>query len=175
MLEVCLRYGTALFSLALETDKAIKWQKEMKELIYLIEENGELLELLNSKFVSIDERKDIVDNVLLFEDEELSSFIKLILDNGRISYLKDILYSFNTLCNRHRGILEGYVYSVEQLSKSQIESIENALSKKEGKIIELRNLIDKSLIGGLKVVIEDRVYDDSIKFHLEKMKTTLIK
>ena len=94
MLEVCLRYGTALFSLALETGKVIKWQKEMKELIYLIEENGELLELLNSKFVSIDERKDIVDNVLLFEDEELSSFIKLILDNGRISYLKDILYSF---------------------------------------------------------------------------------
>ena len=174
MLEVCLRYGSALFSLAVEKNKIDSWQKEIKELISLIEENQELLELLNSKFLSVEERKGLVDQLLLFEDEELNSFIKIIIDNERIPYLKDILYAFNSFCNEHKGVKEGYIYSVTQIDKQQIESIEKALSKKEGKQIELRNIIDKSLIGGLKVVIEDRVYDDSIKFHLEKMKTTLI-
>lgn len=175
MLEVSLRYGSALFSLALEQNKVVQWQKEIKELISLIEENKDFLELLDSKFLSASERKDIADKTLLFDDEYLNSFIKVIIDNKRINIFLDILYAFNSLCNEHRDIIEGYLYSVTPLNKEQIQHIESALSKKEGKNVELRNLIDKSLIGGLKVVIEDRVYDDSIKYHLKEMKTTLMK
>lgn len=175
MLEVSLRYGSALFSLAIDLNKVKEWQKEIKELINLLEDNEEFVMVLSSKFLSLDKRKQIVDETIKFDDEELNSFIKVIIDNGRSEYLKDILYAFNTLCNEHQGIIEGLLYSVTPIDKKQIELIENSLSKKEKKKVELRNLIDKSLIGGLKVVIEDRVYDDSIKYHLEKMKTTLMK
>lgn len=175
MLEISLRYGSALFSIALEQNKVKEWQIEIKELINLLEDNQYFVMLLSSKFLSIDKRKQIVDETIKFDDEELNSFIKVIIDNNRSEYLIDILYAFNTLCNEHQGIVEGLLYSVTPIEKTQIQLIEKSLSEKEKRKVELRNLIDKSLIGGLKVVIEDRVYDDSIKYHLEKMKTTLMK
>ena len=175
MLEISLRYGSALFSIALEQNKVKEWQIEIKELINLLEDNQDFVMLLSSKFLSLDKRKQIVDETIKFDDEELNSFIKVIIDNNRSEYLIDILYAFNTLCNEHQGIVEGLLYSVTPIEKTQIQLIEKSLSEKEKRKVELRNLIDKSLIGGLKVVIEDRVYDDSIKYHLEKMKTTLMK
>lgn len=175
MLEISLRYGSALFSIALEQNKVKEWQIEIKELINLLEDNQDFVMLLSSQFLSLDKRKQIVDETIKFDDEELNSFIKVIIDNNRSEYLIDILYAFNTLCNEHQGIVEGLLYSVTPIEKTQIQLIEKSLSEKEKRKVELRNLIDKSLIGGLKVVIEDRVYDDSIKYHLVKMKTTLMK
>jgi F-type H+-transporting ATPase subunit delta len=92
-----------------------------------------------------------------------------------MNYILDILSSFNSLCNEHFGVLEGIIYSVEPLDKKYIQQIQDILSKKENVKCELKNIIDKSLIGGLKVMINDHIYDDSIKFHLEKMKSTLLK
>ena len=43
------------------------------------------------------------------------------------------------------------------------------------KKVELKNQIDESLIGGVKIVIKDRVYDSSIKYKLEQLKSSLIK
>ena len=53
MNELALRYGNALYSLALDFDKVELWQKEIKELIKLFKENPEFLELLNSDFLTI--------------------------------------------------------------------------------------------------------------------------
>ena len=41
--------------------------------------------------------------------------------------------------------------------------------------VELKNIIDPSLIGGVKVVIKDRIYDGSIKHHIDMMKQDLLK
>ena len=40
---------------------------------------------------------------------------------------------------------------------------------------KLKNQINESLIGGVKIVIRDRVYDSSIKYKLEQLKSSLIK
>lgn len=175
MLELALRYGSALHSLALDLNKVELWQKEMKELTKLLTENNEFLNLLNSEFLSIKERKQIVNNTIIFDDAELNAFINIIIDNNRVSNLLEILEAFNSLCNQTLGILEGVIFSVERLDESQISSIETAIAKKEQVKIELKNVIDKSLIGGLKVFINGHVYDDSIKYHLEKMKNSLRK
>ena len=53
--------------------------------------------------------------------------------------------------------------------------IEKKISALEENKVELRNQIDKSLIGGVKVVIGDHIYDDSIKHHLDELKTNLTK
>ena len=161
MSELALRYGSALHSLALDLNKVELWQKEMKELTKLLTENNEFLNLLNSEFLRIEERKQIVNNTIIFDDAELNAFINIIIDNNRVSKLLEIL--------------EGIIFSVERLDESQISSIETAIAKKEQVKIELKNVIDKSLIGGLKVFINGHVYDDSIKYHLEKMKNSLRK
>ena len=90
MSELALRYGSALHSLALDFNKVELWQKEMKELTKLLTENNEFLNLLTSEFLSIEERKQIVNNTIIFDDAELNAFINIIIDNNRVSNLLEI-------------------------------------------------------------------------------------
>ena len=60
------------------------------------------------------------------------------------------------------------------LSKEQIEKIEKTLSLKEGKTVILKNKINPSLIGGAKIIINDRVYDNSVVNRIENIKKNLL-
>ena len=77
--------------------------------------------------------------------------------------------------NEYRGVTEGLVYSTERLSEDQLSKLNKTISSVEKRPVELRNIIDPTLIGGVKVVINDHIYDGSIKHHIENMKNSLIK
>lgn len=53
--------------------------------------------------------------------------------------------------------------------------MEDALSKKENKTIRLRVVNDPSLIGGIKVEINNRVFDGSIKNKVALLKKELLR
>jgi len=174
MNELALRYGSALFSLASETNKVSELQLEMKELKKIIDDNPDFVTLLNNDFLSIDERKAIIDTLLKDFDDSIICFIKIIVENGRAKYLSDIVISFNSLCNEYRGVKEGLLISTIPIDNKLKSEIEAKISIKEKQKVELINKIDPSLIGGVKVVINDHVYDGSIKNQIEAMRTNLL-
>ena len=90
-------------------------------------------------------------------------------------YLIEIFDGFNSLVNEYRGVKEGLVYSTEKLSEKQLSDLNKKISEVEKMPTELRNIIDPSLIGGVKIVINDHIYDGSIKHHIEDMRTSLLK
>lgn len=169
------RYGQALYSLALEQDKILSWQEEVKELKTVFEENSDFIMVLGSSFLSLKERQEILEKTLVGVDKNIIALILVIMENNRTSYLLDIFNAFNSYCNEYRGISEGYVYSTLKLDKKIISQIEEKISKIEKHQVELKNVIDPTLIGGVKVIIHDRIYDGSIKHHIEMMKKDLLK
>lgn len=175
MNKVAMRYGEALFSLAKESEMVLPWQKEMKEFIKLVKENEEIITILSSGFYDVEKRVSIAKEIFKFDDEMLNNFIAIIVERNRFPLIEDIYTSFNTLCNQEQGITEGIVYSTYLLSNQEKELIEKKISKIENTKIELFNRIDKNLIGGLKIVINNHVYDDSIAHHIESMKASLLK
>ena len=100
--------------------------------------------------------------------------IKIVVDNNRALYLLGIFEDFNSLVNEYRGVKEGLVYSTEPLKEAALSKLTAAISKIEKQPIELKNMIDPSLIGGVKVVINDHIYDGSLKHNLEQMKSDLL-
>ena len=174
MNQIAQTYAEALYSLALEEKKLQKLQDEAKELSSVIDDNEDFLMLLNSRFMSVNERKEIADKILKDFDVNIINLVKVIVDNNRIDYLSDILQAFNSLCNDYRGIKEGLIYSAFPLDKQTINAVKNKISQIEQMEIELIAKIDPSLIGGIKVVINSHVYDGSIKNQLEKMNIDLL-
>ena len=73
------------------------------------------------------------------------------------------------------GILEGVVYVVNVLDTDTLNEIEKAVSQKEGKKVLLNQKLDTSLLGGIKVVIGDRVYDGSLKNKINSLQSELLK
>ena len=175
MESVASRYGLALYSLAMDKNKILDWQKEVKELTSILKENTDFIMVLGSSFISLDERLEMVDKSFVGVDEEIIALIKVVMENNRMHMILDIFESFNSYCNEYRGVSEGLVYSTLKLDQKVINQIEEKISEIEHHKVELKNVIDPTLIGGVRVVIRDRIYDGSIKHHLEMMKKDLLK
>ena len=175
MEKVSSHYGLALYSLAVDLDKVSEWQSQVKELSNIFLENDAFIVVLGSSFLPIEERQEILRKSLVGVDQEIISFILVIMDNNRTNEMLDIFDCFNSYCNEYRGVSEGLVYSTYKLDQKVIRQIEEKIEKVENNKVELRNIIDPSLIGGVKIVIHDHIYDGSIKHHIEMMKKDLLK
>lgn len=169
------RYASALLSIALQENKNEEYREYVKSIISILEEDDSLIKLLDSANLTKDEKKSIVDKV--FKScpyEYINNTIKVVIDNGRSKYLKDILTAFVSLSNARDGISEGYIYSAQNMTKEEIERISLAISKKINKKVYLLPKINEELIGGFKVVIDDYVFDTSILYKIEEMKASLM-
>ena len=174
MNQIAQTYAEALFSLGLEDKKLAKLQDEGKTLSEIIHDNEDFLLLIDSRFMSREERQDIASKILKDFDEDIVNFVKVLITNNRTNYIKDVLEAFNSLCNEYKGVKEGLIYSAFPLDKETINKIKNKISQIEGMDVELISRIDPSLIGGVKVVINSHVYDGSIKNQLERMQIDLL-
>ena len=175
MESVASRYGLALYSLALDENKVLSWQEEIKELSTVFKENTDFIMILGSSFLPIEERQEILNKTLKGVDKNILALILVVMENNRTNDLLDIFESFNSYCNEYRGVSEGLIHSTLKLDQKVINQIEEKISKIEHQQVELKNVIDPSLIGGVKIVIHDRIYDGSIKHHIEVMKKDLLK
>ena len=175
METVSSRYGLALYSLALEEKKLDLWQEEVRELSRIFRENTDFIMVLGSSFISLEERQEILEKTLVSVDKEIVSLIAVVMENNRINLILEIFESFNSYCNQYRGVSEGLIYSTVKLEEKVISQIEEKVSKIENSKVELKNVIDPSLIGGVKIVIKDHIYDGSIKHHINMMKQDLLK
>ena len=170
--EIAKRYADATFSL-FEENELLSMQSTCKELIKMLKENNDVVELFNNRFIEKSERVSLVDKTFIDLDFRLKNLIKVVIDNNRVKFLLEIFEGINSLINQHYNVLEGIVYSAFKLSDEEIQKVEQKISEVEQRKCSLRNVIDSSLIGGIKVAISSHVYDNSIKNKIEKMKIDL--
>ena len=171
--ELSKRYAQATFSLFKE-EELLDMQQECKELIKLFKENNEIIALLDNRFIEKDERISLVDKFFANIDERYKNLIKVVVNNNRTKFLKEIFEAINSLINQHFNVLEGYVFSAFPLDEKQIKKVEEKISSLEGKKCQLQLVIDQNLIGGIKVSISSHVYDNSILNRIEQMKVDLL-
>ena len=76
--------------------------------------------------------------------------------------------------NESLGILEGVVYSAAPLSEEEKKRIEDALAERLGDKVELTPILDPDLLGGVKVALDGKVYDGSLRHKLQEMKKHLL-
>ena len=174
MEEVVSRYADALVSLAKEEGKLEQYKFAVLSMSETLRLNPELLKYLKSYFVNEAEKNKVIDEFTRdFKLKNLTNFIKLLVVKHKIYLFKDIANEITKGINFELDVYEGFVYSTEPLEKDKILMISRVISQKIGKKVELKNKLDERLIGGVKVVVHDHVFDGSIKYKLETMKEQL--
>lgn len=174
MNEIALNYASALFSLAQEEKQIDSWLKQSKLLLDIVKDNDDLIVLLDSRFLSSEDRKARAEKIFKDFSIEIVNLLKVIIDYHRLALLDEIFQAFISLCNQSLGIKEGYLYSAFPLDKSLVTKIETKISRYENSAVSLITRLDPNLIGGIKIVIGGHVYDDSIKNQLEKLQANLL-
>ena len=168
------RYASALFSIALEENQVDFYRKEIKVIRKIFLENEDLIHLFSSYFIDDKEKNDVVDKIFSNENINIVNFIKIIIHNKRTISIIKIFDEFIKDCNQHLKIKDGIIYSVNELNQKQIKDLEKAIEAKLNYQVELINVIDKKLIGGFKIQVEDQIFDGSIKNRLENLRNSLI-
>ena len=99
-----------------------------------------------------------------------AKFLSLLLERDRLDYLPGIVSSYRRMLNDAKGRVEARVISAAALDDGLVNQLRERLRGVSGKDVVLQQETDPSLLGGLLIELEVRIYDGSIRTQLEKMK-----
>lgn len=165
------RYANAFLETAIELDVL----ESIKDDILLIREtfktSPELRIFLKSPVVKKDNKKEALSLIFGKRVQDITvNLLNILSDKNREVLLEDITNHFVDLYNIHHGIIEVVVYSASTLSKTQQKNLLTELEEYTGKKVRMTISVDESLIGGLKVRIQDTVIDGTVKHKLSQLK-----
>ena len=171
--EVKIGYALALLDIAKEEKITKKIYLQINQIIESLEKNEEFVLLLDSNIEQVKKEK-LIKNVFKNIHWSLTNVAMILMIKNNFKYFKDILNKLNKYLQDILKIEQGIIYSTEKLTSVKIKKIEEKVSKELDKKITLKNLIDKELIGGFKIVVGSIVIEDSVKSELKAMKDSLI-
>ena len=169
--NVSKRYAKAFFDVAGEENKYEEYYHELRHFSAVIEENTKLKEfLLNPVFEKAD-KKSVVDKILSKFELSFStvSFIRLLVDKGRIGGIGEIEGKYRILMDDALGIAKVQVKTAFPLTPELFVRLKQGLESLTGRKVEMQVEEDASLLGGIVVRVRDRLYDGSIKMQLDNM------
>lgn len=171
---VAKRYAVALFQLAKEQNALDRFEAELRTIKQVFNENEDFLTVLSNPKLSIDRKKLMVKEAFSSFSQMTLNTLYLLLDRHREDMILDVADEFIELANNEHGIAEAKVFSVRPLSEDEKTGISSVFAAKVGKVsLKIENVVDKSLIGGVKLRIGNRIYDGSVKGKLERLEREL--
>lgn len=169
-LTVDMTYASALFQAAEESGREKNVLDDAKDIVQAMKDNPELESFMKSPAIAAKEKKEVLCSI--FEGkiaQELMNFICILIDKGRIMHFDRMVRTYEGLYNSRDGSVTGVLYSVEPVSQDRMERFQEETSKLLGENIVLVNEIDKSLMGGVKIMVDGRVIDASIRSRFNRM------
>jgi F-type H+-transporting ATPase subunit delta len=165
------RYTRALFQLAREAREEDKIGQEIEQ-FFSVYTGSDLQKVLVNPAFPIGARKKILVQVI--ESQQLSAltkkFLSLLLERDRLAELPGIVSCYRRLLNEAKGRVEARVVSASALDTVLVEELRQRLRGISGKDVVLQQETDPSLLGGLLIELEGKIYDGSIRTQLEIMK-----
>ena len=106
--------------------------------------------------------------------KNLKNFFLLLIEKRRIFFVEKISESFLKLCLKKRGEIKASLISSKELSQSDLDKINKELSQSMGATLKFDYVVDKNLIGGLKLQLGSFMIDTSIKNKLKKYEQAML-
>lgn len=169
------RYAESLFDLAKEEQAIAAYQKDMLKVQEIFHDEN-IIQFFSHVALQDQDKMCVMQKCMEGQvSTYVYNFLLLLIKKRRIKYIISICRCFEALCNEYFGIKVGKLWSAYQLTDEEIHKIENALSQKLSQTIQLRLIVDSSLIGGVKVEIDNHVYDGSLSYKLESLRQELLR
>jgi F-type H+-transporting ATPase subunit delta len=96
-----------------------------------------------------------------------------LVENKRLLILSVITSLFEELKDKDEGVIEAEIIMAEQQDKKLVNNLLQSLEKRFNKKIEGKVVIDKSIVGGTKIIVGDTVIDASVRGQLDNLAYTL--
>ncbi|WP_238885800.1 F0F1 ATP synthase subunit delta [Clostridium sp. YIM B02551] len=170
------RYALALYQIAEEKGKVDEYLADLREICSYVYNDSNFFEVIKHPQISTSKKKEVFTNIFKGKvDEELLSFLLILVEKDRISYLKEKLNEMEKIHLERNNTLLATVQTVIPLERGQFDELKGNLEKKYDKKIILREEINESIIGGVYVRVGNEIIDGTVKSKLEEMKALMLK
>ena len=104
---------------------------------------------------------------------DAENFVRVLAENGRLGVVTEIRTHYEALKNEREGTIDAEVTTAFEMDQAQVADLVSRLEKSTGRKVKARVSVDKALIGGVKVVIGDKVIDGSASAQLAALENAL--
>jgi F-type H+-transporting ATPase subunit delta len=166
-------YAEAVFRLADSGGALTKWS-EMLASLAAVAADARVLGAIKDPNLSEAKVAGLFISILagrLSGDAE--NVVRVLAENGRLELLPEIRNQFDALKNEREGMVEAEVQSAFDLTQEQVGDLVSRLEKKFGRKVKAHVSVDKKLIGGVRVVVGDKVIDGSARAQLGALENAL--
>lgn len=172
---IAKRYANALFQLGQEQSKLEQMETELRTLREVYRHNHELVTFLQHPRVTVDQKKKLVNDSFNTFSTEIVNTLKLLIDRHREEIVPEMIEAFIIKMNDAKGIADATVYSTRELSDQEKKRISETFAPKVGKrSLNLTNIVDSSILGGMRLRVGNRIFDGSVSGKLSRMERKLV-
>jgi F-type H+-transporting ATPase subunit delta len=164
-------YAEAAFKLAEASGALAKWSEMLSGLAHVAQDERVQRAVADPKLSEAQVAGLFI--AILSLSGEGENFVRVLAANGRLDLLPEIREQFEALKNEREGVIEAEIHSAFEMNEAQVSELVQRLEKRTGRRVRTRIVMDKDLIGGVKIVLGDKVIDGSARAQLGALETAL--
>ena len=166
------RYAEAAFEIGRDDRALDAWERDLERLRAVLADE-EVRALAEHPAVAYADKERVLRRVAGDVSDEAMNLVLLMIRRGRPGAIDKMVERFGELVRRERGVALAEVRTALPLDDEQREALTQRLHELTDQEIEINEVVDESLIGGITVRIGDQLYDASVRTRLERLRARL--
>ncbi len=172
--EVTGTYARVLFDLASAADAVDAADEGLRTVVETVRGSMELREALSDAAIPGDRKREIMRDLFFgVASPEAVAVATLVVERGAVASLGEVYRAFGEIAEAERGIVVAEVTTAIALTDATRTSLVDKLSSALGHPVSLRERVDGSIIGGIRINVAGRVLDGSLISQLDAMRAAL--
>jgi F-type H+-transporting ATPase subunit delta len=166
------RYAAALADVVIAQGEAREVQDELNAWGQMLEDNSALLEVFRNPTIPYEQKRNVLNtlNARMRVRPTTANFLQVLLQNHRLSELKEINQRFALQLDERSGVVSAHVTTARVVPEATKETLRTQIGTLTGKKVRLQFAVDEELIGGIVTRIGSTVYDGSVRTQLQQIK-----
>jgi F-type H+-transporting ATPase subunit delta len=172
--EVVRGYGEALFRVAAAEGELDAVERQLFAFARLLETEGRVRDALTDPALPVENKRALIADTLGERaNPHAVNILRFLVEQGRARELGRIVDLLAEVAAATRESAVAEVRSAVPLDQARTKKLAEALSRATGRTIEVRVVVDPSVVGGLVAKVGDEIFDGSIRTRLDEAREHL--
>ena len=168
-------YAAAILEFAKAEGELDRIGDELFRIARAFESSDELRSALTDPRLPLDRKKSIIEDLLGAKSSPLAvSLVNFVVGVGRAGELSAIADRLAERAALARSRVIAEVRTAVELDAATIARLTASLSRATGKDVEVKTVVDPTVIGGVVARVGDVIIDGSVSHRLQELRETLI-
>ena len=173
MTERGREYGEGLYELCREEN--VQALPQLQMLMECFKRQPDYIRLLSNQALPKTQRTSILDDTLHGQVHPyVLNFLKILCERGLLGEFENCVAAYRQRYNQDNAIVEARATTATPLTEDERQKLLAKLQSMTGRQVELTQRVDPSVMGGVLLEMEGKLYDSTIRHRLESIRRAMV-